>query len=79
MVRFVALWWARAAETRLTEISTTLHCSGGQTFAAGINLRRQTRGIGRDIEHYPMPPAAACWRIGVVDGQGKAFRSGRYA
>src|SRR5439155_664399 len=77
-MRLVTLRRTRAAVAGLAEIVLGLHrplrCLAARRIADAGGQRRH---IGRNVEHDPMPPPAAGWRIGVVHGHREALGSCR--
>lgn len=66
-----------SAITGITKIGDSLPGVGGKPlpiFVAG-SFRQTLQGRRKIVDH-PMPPSGARRGIGIVNGQGKAFRSG---
>src|SRR6185295_3727763 len=76
-VRPVALRWTGPAIAGLAEIGARLDGAARRLAASGIAGAGGKRvDVGGDVEHHPMPPAAAGRSVGIVDGQREAFRAG---
>src|ERR1700730_14877400 len=80
MMGLIAGRRARAAISVGSEVSTALNGALGHQFllhvASALGQRRRAR---RNIEHNPMPPAAAGRRVRIVDADGEAFGPARRA
>src|SRR5262252_383513 len=77
-MRLVTLRGAWAAVAWLAEIGPRLHRALRRLAARGIaNTAGQRGHVRRDVEHDPVPPAAAGWRVGVVNGDCEALRASR--
>lgn len=63
--------WTHTPKPRLTVIRTSLHSTDRQMSTDAARQASDTRG---KVDHRPMPPAAACQGIRVVDRHSKAFR-----
>src|SRR5215204_3109249 len=70
----VALGRAWAAIARLAEISACLQRARWQVAARTTRALGKFAHIRRDVHHQPVPEARASRRVGVVAGDGEAFR-----
>src|SRR5262245_51905511 len=78
-VRLVALRWARAAEARLAKVGAALDRALRQLAAGRARALRQPGCGHRNVDHCPVPPAAAGRRVGIVDGKRHALGILRHA
>src|SRR2546423_15702774 len=65
VMRLVANRRTRPAISLRSEISVPLLASA-PWIASVAGARLQSRGVGWNVVHHPMPPAASRWRIGIV-------------
>lgn len=77
-MRFISRRRTGAAETGIAKIVAALYRSARQCSAVFISRASgQRKDAAGDIDHRPVPPAAAGRRIGIPDGDREAARPRR--